>query len=474
VNRRGVLRQLLASGPGKVGLFLATILMLGSVYVLLTYPLDYGPTRWSNPTVWADNPHAAPPAWTNLFGPKKAVHRVLTTSTPSSVTTAGPAQVRTYSLPFPFAEDEAPSFLSFDLGQVTYHARPPSMSIVLVRPDGLEVTLYRTVVRGPRPGESPPYVRNADAPLRVLLSSESGTADAAAKMIHDAYGVTITAADLGGHPERALFGVPDGSGGFTPLPGEYRVEARIAVADPMDQIGPVSVVVGGSVFGLLGTDTQGRDLAEGLLFGLPIALIIGIAAAVVSTAIGTGLGLLSGYKGGKTDLVIQRSADIVNNIPLLPLLIFMVFVLGSQLWLIMLVLVAFSWPGLAITIRSMVLGLGTSQEVEAARALGASTRQVVIRHVLPHTAPYVFTSLIFFVPAAILAEAGLSFLGLGDPSLPTWGQVLEDGYNTGAVYLGYWWWVVSPGLLIIITAVTFMLLAIAMEPIVQPRLRRGG
>ena len=142
-------------------------------------------------------------------------------------------------------------------------------------------------------------------------------------------------------------------------------------------------VVGGSVFGLMGTDTQGRDLAEGLLFGLPIALIIGIAAAVVSTAIGTGLGLLSGYKGGKTDLVIQRSADIVNNIPLLPLLIFMVFVLGSQLWLIMLVLVAFSWPGLAITIRSMVLGLGTSQEVEAARALGASTRHVVRRHVLP-------------------------------------------------------------------------------------------
>ena len=471
---RGVLRQLLASGPGRVGLVLAAILSIASIYVVLTYPFDYGPTRWSNPTVWADNPHAAPPAWTNLFGPKKAVHRVLTAAAPSSITTAGPAQIRTYSLPFSFAEDEPPSFLSFDLGQVTYHARPPSMSIVLVRPDGQQVTLYRDVVRGPRPGESAPYVRNADAPERVLLSSESATAEAAAKMISDTYGVPTTAADLGGHPERALFGVPDGSGGFKPLPGDYRVEARIAVADPTDQVGAVGVVVGGSVFGLMGTDTQGRDLAEGLLFGLPIALIIGIAAAVVSTAIGTGLGLLSGYKGGKTDLVIQRSADIVNNVPLLPLLIFMVFVLGSQLWLIMLVLVAFSWPGLTITIRSMVLGLGTSQEVEAARALGASTRHVVVRHILPHTAPYVFTSLIFFVPAAILAEAGLSFLGLGDPTLPTWGQVLEDGYNTGAVYLGYWWWVVSPGLLIIITAVTFMLLAIAMEPIVQPRLRRGA
>ena len=88
----GVLRQLLASGPGRVGLILAAILALGSIYVVLTYPFDYGPTRWSNPTVWADNPHAAPPAWTNLFGPRKAVHRVLTASAPSAVThgRAGP------------------------------------------------------------------------------------------------------------------------------------------------------------------------------------------------------------------------------------------------------------------------------------------------------------------------------------------------------------------------------------------------
>ena len=159
--------------------------------------------------------------------------------------------------------------------------------------------------------------------------------------------------------------------------------------------------------------------------------------------------------------------------PLLPLLIFMVFVLGAQLWLILLVLVAFSWPGLTILIRSMILGLrwqpggGGGARARAPRR-GTSSR----RHIFPHTAPYVFTQLIFFVPAAILAEAGLSFLGLGDPSLPTWGQILENGFRTGAVFLGYWWWVVAPGLLIVLTAVTFMLLSLAMEPIVNPRLRR--
>ena len=265
--------------------------------------------------------------------------------------------------------------------------------------------------------------------------------------------------------------MPGEDGTLEPLRGDYTAQVRVALADPADTLDWVRLVVGGSVYGLLGTDGSGRDLAEGLAFGLPVALLIGIAAATVSTAIGTGLGLLSGYKGGRVDLVIQRAADVVNNVPLLPLLIFFVFVLGAQLWLILLLLVAFSWPGLTILVRSMVLGLSGSQEVEAARALGASTGHILRQHIFPHTAPYVFTQLIFFVPAVILAEAGLSFLGLGDPTLPTWGQILEDGFRTGAVFLGYWWWVVSPGLLIVLTAMTFMLLALAMEPVVNPRLR---
>ncbi|HET6487831.1 MAG TPA: ABC transporter permease, partial [Spirochaetia bacterium] len=167
----------------------------------------------------------------------------------------------------------------------------------------------------------------------------------------------------------------------------------------------------------------------------------------------------------------QRSADIVANVPLLPLLIFLVFIGGSRLWLILLVLVLFSWPGLTITVRTMVLQLRSGPEVEAAQALGASGRRVVVRHILPHTASFVLAQLVFSAPSAILAEAGLSFLGLGDPSLPTWGQILESGFRTGAVYLGYWWWVIPPGLAIVITAVTFMFLALGLEPVVDPRLR---
>ena len=153
-------------------------------------------------------------------------------------------------------------------------------------------------------------------------------------------------------------------------------------------------------------------------------------------------------------------------------MIFLVFILGSHLWLIMLVLVAFSWTGFTIIVRTMVLQIRSGQLVEAARALGASRGRIMLRHVFPQVAPFVVAQTIFFAPGAILAEAGLSFLGLGDVSIPTWGQMLNTGFQTGALYVGYWWWVLPPGFLIVFTALAFMLLALAMEPIVDPRLRQ--
>jgi len=473
MRRRSIIREVLASGAGKVGVVMAVVLLSVAVFVVVTFPLDFGPTRWSNPSVWADYPKAVPPAWTQaLASVKRAEHQIVEATAPVSSAERGTARVDAYELPVEYQADEPPTFLSFSLGEVSYTERPPSLSLVLLRPDGTEVSLLRTTVRGPRPGEVGPYVRHDETPLRVLISSESETAEAASAMLAEAYGVAIPARVLADDVDAALFGVPDEDGVLVPLKGEYVASVRVALADPDDAVAWIRVVAGGGTYGLLGTDGGGRDLAEGLAFGLPVALLIGITAATVSTVIGTGLGMLSGYKGGRIDLVIQRAADVVNNVPLLPLLIFFVFVFGAQLWLILVLLVAFSWPGLTILVRSMVLGLSGSQEIEAARALGASSRHILIKHIFPHTAPYVFTQLIFFVPAVILAEAGLSFLGLGDPSLPTWGQVLEDGFRTGAVFLGYWWWVVSPGLLIVITAVTFMLLALAMETIVNPKLRR--
>jgi peptide/nickel transport system permease protein len=248
---------------------------------------------------------------------------------------------------------------------------------------------------------------------------------------------------------------------------------QAAFRDADDKLGQLRFVIGGAVYGYMGTDSLGRDLAQGLLFGLPVALFIGLVVAVVETAIGVVLGITSGYLGGRTDLLIQRAADIVANVPVLPLLIFMLFVIGPSLFVILFVLIAFSWPGLTIQIRAMVLHTRTNALVEAIQSLGSSHRRVMFRHILPQIAPYVVSRLIFAAPSAILAEAGLSFLGLGDPSIPTWGQILEAGFRTGGVYVGYWWWIVPPGLLIVLTALTFMLLSLGLEPVVNPRLRRS-
>ena len=475
MERRSFLRELLASWPGKVGVALFALLALTSLYVVITYPADYGSSRWSNPALWADNPKSAPPAWVDVFdATRRAPHILLESDSPDQTLPAGEAQVQLHRLPFAFQADEPPTFLSFSVGDVTFHDRPPDVVLLLVRPDGAEAVLTRQVMAGPRDGETPPFLRHVTTPLRVVASAEPGVVEEAKSLLEREYGISVARERLADQLMAALFGQPGPDGRLEILEGDYRFEVRVTTHDPADSVGFVRAVAGGSVFGAMGTDTLGRDLAEGLLFGLPVALLIGVTAAALTTLIGATLGLVSGYAGGRTDTAIQRLADVVANVPLLPLLIFMVFVLGSQLWLILLILVLFGWPGLTIVVRSMVLQLRSGQQVEAARALGATRTRVMARHIFPAIAPFIFAQLIFFAPSAILAEAGLSFLGLGDPSIPTWGQILESGFRTGAVFLGYWWWLVPPGLLIVLTAVTFMLLALGMEPVVNPRLRRDG
>jgi peptide/nickel transport system permease protein len=488
-----LVRELWRSTPGKLGLVLLTVLILASLAVIITYPRDFGRERWSNPALWADSPKAVPPVWSNIFTSMKHVkHRIGEFTEPSERIESERATELIYEMEIDLREEEAPTFLSLSVSDVEFNRRPPILTVSLLRPDGAEVVLYRHTFSGPRRGEEAPYTRHQSEPHRVLLGDDEGVVDALSEFYVSRYNQEVARDDIRSSVEAALFGIPGKAGGeaaeaepgaaanadaealggvFQVLNGRYVLLIHFLTMVPEDTIGFVKGVAGGAVFGAMGTDALGRDLAKGLLFGLPVALLIGISTATVSTLIGMSLGMVSGYAGGKTDIAIQRAADIVANVPVLPLLIFLVFIGGSQLWLILLILVAFSWPGLTIMIRTMVLQLRTGQEVEAAKALGASGGRIITRHILPHVASYILAQLVFFAPSAILAEAGLSFLGLGDPTIPTWGQILEYGFRTGAVFLGYWWWVIPPGLLIVLTAVTFMFLAQGLEPVVDPRLR---
>lgn len=473
LSLRGILGLLLSSSSGKAGVAMFIVMIAISIYVLASYPRDFGTGRWSSPLVWADNPKTAPPSWTRFYDDQAIQHQVTVLTEPASIETRGPAEVRSFDAAIDHHSESPPQFLSATMTGVAFNARAPVIIISLIRPDGGEIRLANIAVSGPRAGEEAPYERYFDNPERVLLTQQDTAEQAIAQWFAGEYPDTPVTASLDNRMNEALFGIPatDGSGGIESLQGDYTVRTQFLAADPDDEINEVEVIYGGNVSGWMGTDSLGRDLFEGLLYGFPVALLIAAMAAVLSTLIGASLGIVSGYAGGITDSVIQRLADIVSNIPLLPLLIFLVFIAGSNLYLIILVLVAFSWTGLTILVRSMVLQLRSGQLVEAAQALGASRRRIMIRHVFPQVAPFIVAQMIFFAPAAILAEASLSFLGLGDPSIPTWGQMLEAGFRTGALYVGYWWWVIPPGVLIIVTALAFMLLALGMEQVLDPRLR---
>jgi len=276
-----------------------------------------------------------------------------------------------------------------------------------------------------------------------------------------------------------------------PLKGRYTITVAIIydVEGSMEgatgllssPAGEVRVIVKGSAYGILGTDDLGRDLAKLLLYGFPIALGIGAFAAVVTTVIGVLLGIISGYYGGWVDEIVQRTADIIGNIPWLPLLIIMaqiaqqVFALyppATKALMIMLtilgVMILTGWGGLAITIRAMVLSIKEEPYVEAAIALGATHRRIVMKHIAPQVAIYAVASLVSGVPGAVLTEAGLSVLGIRH-GWPTWGAVLSRARDLGRYDI--WWWILPPGILLAITSLTFIMLGFAIEKIVEPRLR---
>lgn len=466
---------LISTGAGRTSVVMFAIMLAICAWVLATFPGNFGSARWSNPIYWADNPKTAPPAWSNIFRSHPwPEQKVATLTNAVQIKTIPAGEIRVYQTEFSVTGSAVPSFLSMTLTGITYSGRPPVVIASLVRPDGAEMILTSIPVTPPRPGEAEPVKRYYGTPSRTVLTSGDAITRGITSVWQQKYNGAPLPTNLQDQLTAAAFGKPSTAkpGTIEPLPGNYTLKVQVVTADPKTQVAPVKLVVGGKVFGWMGTDNLGRDLMQGLLYGFPIALLIAALAAILSTFIGAALGIISGYSGGIVDSAIQRLSDIVSNVPTLPLLIYLVFVLGSHLYLIILVLVAFSWPGLTILVRSMVLQIRSGQLVEAAQALGASRTRVMVKHVFPQVAPFIIAQMIFFAPGAILAEAALSFLGLGDTSVPTWGQMLESGFQTGAVYVGYWWWVLPPGIFIIITAVAFMLLALAFEPIVDPRLRK--
>jgi peptide/nickel transport system permease protein len=221
----------------------------------------------------------------------------------------------------------------------------------------------------------------------------------------------------------------------------------------------------------LGTDELGRSVLDLVIQGSQISLLVGFLATAISMLIGALVGIAAGYFGGWIGSALMRLTDWFLVVPFLPLAIVLAAILGRSLFVIALVIGIVTWPGTARVVRAQVLTLKERPYVERARALGASHRQIIARHILPNVFPLIFANTILVVAVAILTEATLSFLGLGDPFSVSWGSILESAFAEGAISLGAWWYLIPPGLCIVLVVLGFTMCGYAFDEILDPRLR---
>ena len=248
---------------------------------------------------------------------------------------------------------------------------------------------------------------------------------------------------------------------------------ELALSGEGDFEGEVVLKLEGGRWGLLGTDQRGRDVAALFVAGVRVSLIVGIFATLLATFLGTTFGLAAGYLGGWTDSILMRIVDLLLSIPLLPVLMALAALWGKGLWQLVLILSVFSWMGTARTVRALVLTLRDAPYIEGLRGLGAPSGYILRKHLLPETLPVLLATMTLGVPGAILSEAGLSFLGLSDPRIISWGRMLHEAHSFGAFTAGAWWILLPPGLGIALLCLVFLDLGKFLEEKVDPRLRKG-
>lgn len=227
---------------------------------------------------------------------------------------------------------------------------------------------------------------------------------------------------------------------------------------------------------LLGTDHIGRDILSRLWWGSQVTLLIGLMASVISMGLGTFVGMVSGYYGGWVDEVLMRLTDFFLVLPTLVLTLVLAGLLaqagGGSTWTIVLVIGVTLWAFTARLVRAQVLSLKERQFVLRARAIGATESRILWFHIFPNTFSLVFAEAVLTIAVAILTESFLSFIRLGPADANTWGKMIDDALSHDVIVRNLVWWVVSPGLAIVILVFGFTLLGYALDEIVNPRLRR--
>jgi len=450
-----IIKEFKRSRSGLTGVAILLGLILMTLYAVTAFPLNSF-TQWNNPSFWIDLPKSAAPVWLNLIGPKMPEHVILTSD--DAVTSVGEdngVRIMNYSYSLNYNYDSYPNDLMM-IYAASYGTTQPALQIDVLRPDGNVFQVYF-----------------ASMPTALQGKNEfSGRIFSTDKLIQDNLRGYVSLFDYAPDPSSPQIMIFSDTHENKVLKGTYVIRQTFYLFNQNDSILNSALILGGKVYGILGTDDLRHDLAIGILWGAPVALFIGLTVSIAAVFIGLIYGVVAGYRGSKTDEGLMRVNDVFYSLPTLPLLVILSITVGRSIFLVTGFLVIFGWVSMAKVSRSLALQIKNQQYVEASRLMGQSDIKIIFKHIIPQLLPLTFASIAIAVPAAILAEAALSFLGLGDPTIPTWGQILHEANSAGAASRGLWWWIVPPGVMIALTGLAFALIGNALDNIVNPRSRR--
>jgi len=439
---RNPLQKLLQYPSAIAGMLVVFALVAVAVYTIIAIPYSEAVRLWrGGEDVWYQNPRFAPPAWINYFSSKKysesfAVNssdgQIIKNVTPGN---GGTSTVEmTYS--FDFSYDEYPQEMLFYFTS-TFDEKQPFVSIELLTPDDRKIRIANFAI-----GKEFTYRFSQDEKLRAKLRAENVIP--------------------------ALFTLPDGN---TPLKGTYQILITATTFEPDSDIN-TEFVLHGQVFGLAGTDHARRDLTLPLLWGVPVALAFGLIASVGTSILTMIIAAIGAWYAGWVDELIQRITEVNLVLPFLAILIMIGTFYSRSIWVILGATILLSiFTGAIKGYRAIFMQVKESMYIEAARAYGASSPRIIFLYLIPRMIPLLIPSLVQSIPAFVFLEASLAVIGLGDPVLPTWGKIIQDAQSNGALYKGYYYWVLEPAVLLMITGLGFAVLGFALDRIFNPRLR---
>lgn len=422
------------------GVLIIFAFVVTSIYAVTAIPYSEAIRLWrGGPGVWDENPKTVPPVWFDFFTGDRLSRTMTIASDARNATHVEPlddeTNLVTIELPFSFTYDGFPT----ELNLFTVASTGIPVSILWHTPDGRAINITeRRLLRI----STDTYYISQDSHLLEQLGRRL--------------------------PHLALFADPRDRDKV--LKGQYEMEVIAEL--PQGAELSTKLVVYGQVHGLAGTDHKRRDIGVALLWGAPIALLFGVLAAVGTTLVTFLLSAVGTWLGGKTDKALQWVTQVNLIIPVLPVLIMFGYLYDRRIWTMLGLVIALNIFGASmLTNRAMFLQAKESPYIEAAQAYGAGNRRIILRYLMPRIAPTLLPQFVLIIPTFVFLEATLALLGLGDPIMPTWGKVIYDGYGQGALYKGYYYWMVEPAILLMLVGVGFSLIGYSLDRIFNPRLR---